>query len=45
MLCCKGRIPTLPAYGYFLSYALYVFYQVGGVYDAFPPICFGDICL
>ena len=41
----RGAVPKPAAYGYFLVYLLYVMYQVGAVYKAFPPICFGDICL
>ena len=28
---------------YFGMYGVYVLYQVGGVYGAFPPVCFGEI--
>ena len=41
----RCRIPKLPAYGFFVVYAMYVLYQVGAVYEVIPPICLGDICL
>ena len=41
----RCSIPKLPAYGFFVVYAMYVLYQVAAVYEVIPPICFGDICL
>ena len=45
----RCRIPKPAAYVYFVVYGVYVLYQVGGVYGAFPPVCFGadilPICL
>jgi len=42
---CSCTIPMRPALGFFGAYALYVVYQVGAVYELFPPICVGDTCL
>ena len=39
------RVPKRAAFVYLLVYTLYVLYQVGAVYEAFPPLCFGDLCL
>lgn len=39
----RCRIPKPAAYVYFGMYGVYVLYQVGGVYGAFPPVCFGEI--
>ena len=44
-LTSSCRIPKLSAYVFFAVYTMFVIYQVGGVYEAWPALCFGDICL
>ena len=44
LLSCRGSIPKLPAYFYFVAYLIYVVYEILATYGIIKPLCTSEWC-